>query len=1181
MNKNEIAIAVLICILGGLALIPDSALALTYGNLEVNLLKSSADYPALIAPYVAEKSIYTPQCLFECHMPLMFRWTGAANINLDRSELKAYKTKISGLDDISEIRMLYLDNETYTENIWTPNIVCDNSNLINGTYPNICSDQGSFSTVTKWRGVWKPVPASITIVRNKWYIVDIVGKRTAGLKPSAVDIVPEIKGIQMPEFAWWNNSWSYRQIISVCNINSSTMPVKYPIMVNSTSFSLATCIAGGKCLSTYNDVRMAYYNGTWVEIPRTITLRNHSVWFETQATVSGTSCTPTTESSGAYAIYYGNPTAGATSLTANFNAPAPDANTISMKVMNTNVSNSRVYDLVNSSYDGFLMNGAKTIESTDSGSYGGYLNCSGNADSTMDIPYLFDQTAFPSAGTISLSFRFNQLSHQVVIWNKWMDFTGGTADQSTMTSYDSTGYVLSWYNQVNNVGAHTNSPEKFTAPSVIWRDLTAVWSVAGNSRIYYTNNTLQAASTFTAPTKGNILNFTLCDDKANSGLEMPGQIGWMRIQNVSQNQTINFYAVSIPVLAMGTEESPSSASPTTTTLTINGASANATHAYTPLTADNFTATSNTTGLYVAIYTNGTLRANTTTAATYSNIWGVGLLNVTAVTQGNANYTTSSSTWWLNITKTANVLSLYIENSTAKYYSTTCNATFCTIGYNINGGTYPANMSVCGTCTSGSPVLYENSVDTTSVNCLWSVRGVTLSQNVSMFCPSNANYTANRTFDQIDVTQGTPTITVAFNTSQTVTQGTPVLVTCNYPYGLTTKLYNTTDEVTNPVVVDTTLLNGAYGFICNTTGNANYTSGFGTNILTVTLSGALLIDSVVDEQNISKSLTFDVEVFNSSYSATSSGITSYNNNVVTGAITIVISSSGYGTRRYYVEIPAEGSYNMTGYLLNNSDGQFVAFTVKDYSDTLIENAKMNIERLLPTWQNVSTVFTDSSGKTVVFLDPQASYRMTITKSGYDTKVFFLTPALTAYTIFLTGTAVDLPSYWDYYSSLTASCKYTNATRILNCTWTGNANLTGMTLTVLRTLANSTTASLCANTTANTSGTLLCNFGPATNSTYNWRLTPTFTDGTSYDAATGVWSDGRDIGLGNTGLAIAFFLVLLMGSVGFVMKSPVLTVMMTLIGTGASFLMGFIALDGTMMMFFIGLVVAGGIVIFKMR
>ena len=115
------------------------------------------------------------------------------------------------------------------------------------------------------------------------------------------------------------------------------------------------------------------------------------------------------------------------------------------------------------------------------------------------------------------------------------------------------------------------------------------------------------------------------------------------------------------------------------------------------------------------------------------------------------------------------------------------------------------------------------------------------------------------------------------------------------------------------------------------------------------------------------------------------IDSFYNSSISGNVTIHIEKDGYAERYYYAN--NLGYYDLDAYLLNYTDSQLTTFTIVDNTDYPIEDANITIERLIDgNWTTVAQRITGVTGLSSFYLDPDISYRVTISAEGYATYSF---------------------------------------------------------------------------------------------------------------------------------------------------------------------------------------------------
>jgi len=259
---------------------------------------------------------------------------------------------------------------------------------------------------------------------------------------------------------------------------------------------------------------------------------------------------------------------------------------------------------------------------------------------------------------------------------------------------------------------------------------------------------------------------------------------------------------------------------TSVSLYINGSSSNQTSTY-PNSTLNITAASNVSGLYVQLWRNGTLLANSTTAVTSITKWGAWNNNFTVKVLGDENYLSSDPAmlWW-NVSKGGTLTTLYLNgsssNQTSTYPSSTINAT--------------ATSNVSGLYVQlwRNNTLLHN-ITTTSWNV--SSQGA-YNNNFTAQVQGNENYSnGNVIMMWWNVSKGDSSLALSNNLSWSGTYPAPSNTTgSSCPSQLDCNLYRNNTPVTNPDIV---LLGvGAHNYIYNTSGNENYSSNSTSNILTI-------------------------------------------------------------------------------------------------------------------------------------------------------------------------------------------------------------------------------------------------------------------------------------------------------------------------------------------------------------
>jgi len=452
---------------------------------------------------------------------------------------------------------------------------------------------------------------------------------------------------------------------------------------------------------------------------------------------------------------------------------------------------------------------------------------------------------------------------------------------------------------------------------------------------------------------------------------------------------------NLPTVTLGAEEEPPNKPPQW-----SDNSSSTPSVYSPTTTSNFqvkwTDDNDANGYNYSIFSSNCTGswANYTTSRTgnYSYV------NITMPACSNAgwkfyandssNVWNTTNTWYFTINKADSPLFLCFQNST----TTNCSLQYSTYWHITNVGEYlyeiyPNSVKWTAGHSGTSDYLFfrtYNGVNHSNVdNNTWFVYNATNgdSWGVNYTVLGNQNYSANYSGQGFKINKGTPAINITFNTSATVMEGEAVLINCNKPSELTVNLYNDTSSISNPYTFDTTGLAGNnFNFTCNTTGNANYSSATTNKSLSVTFLGGVYVEAF-NEQNYTEQLTFNITVFNTTTSDTAYNQVIYQNNTISGDVTIYIWSSGYPQRNRYVLVPADSFVSFDTYLLSSAKGQYVSFYILDYAGNPVYNALVEARRLINnSWQVVDEEKTDNSGIATLFLDYETLHHISIEYGG---------------------------------------------------------------------------------------------------------------------------------------------------------------------------------------------------------
>jgi len=120
----------------------------------------------------------------------------------------------------------------------------------------------------------------------------------------------------------------------------------------------------------------------------------------------------------------------------------------------------------------------------------------------------------------------------------------------------------------------------------------------------------------------------------------------------------------------------------------------------------------------------------------------------------------------------------------------------------------------------------------------------------------------------------------------------------------------------------------------------------------------------------------------------------------GNYTLKFSGGNYTTKTYTVTVADQSTQELDAYL--SSEYQTVTFTISNYNNgATIESASFTVARLInSTYTVTESKNSDITGRVQVSYLQNVKYRFTVTKEGYQDKVFYLDPVIfSSYTVYL--------------------------------------------------------------------------------------------------------------------------------------------------------------------------------------
>ncbi len=709
-------------------------------------------------------------------------------------------------------------------------------------------------------------------------------------------------------------------------------------------------------------------NATATALPYFLRNKTDSTWATFDVLLDGTQN---------ISVYYGNAsTSSASSVTDVWGADLEGYWTFDIGAGSTAV------DISGNGHDGTLTNANWNV----SGIKGGSVNM-GNARTTVIT--VGDHADFEPANTLTMVAWVRRNASQVQYTRVFEKYYGAGSPYASwnLDLWDGAGSANRPSIALGNGGIWTTSYTQVLDDQV-WYMLIGTYD--GTNARKYINGSIEGSPVAHSQTLSYSAGDVTIGNRQGASAGVNQLEGWLdEIQfysrNLSDTEISNMYALIEPTFSVGVEQSqgvvdnPPLWSGNSTTFPANY-DASITTANITFANGSVTSIVNTTDVNItsnfsgsnATVNMGLISGNSLSGAYgFQELLGANTYFWYSIASNNNSQTNTSDTRIFTISKSNSLCTVYANGLS-----------------NNDHVTYPDTITVYGTTnnTEGIWALWSNSTNISHLNNTPTIYGVDYAFFKSNVTASD-NYTADDDdFVAIYIDQGnlTTNSNITFNTSNPVTQYSSVNVTCNYPIGIAQtdfKLYNDTAEIGNTTAIFNASTLGVMNFTCNSTGNINWTSGSVINDLTISTLGGIFINAVYDENTLTP-LTFNLTIYNDTQSVTVNDITSYNNNTITGDMTIAISKIGYVARDYYADIPANETYNLTGYLLQTGDGSYITYwAYSSTSPTGELDALVNVTRFVGSgWVSVEQSLSDFEGKGTLFLSPYAVYRVNASKSG---------------------------------------------------------------------------------------------------------------------------------------------------------------------------------------------------------
>jgi len=1175
------------------------AASLSTAQLTVNYERGTDDfkikYELIDKPvlYDKTKSSYKMQCgITSCQLveKVSFDGTLAEDTTLKGNDIMGFLSDTKGIVPDMTFTHEVLVNETYIDYVRNEETVCEDVVQKNLTVVKECVENKWHEPVEKWRMVWKDFSGIKVLPKQDYYV-----KHTANFKAStnswAADYVPMMFGFSKPEMAWWNATWfAKRQVnfyqdtdpqvrtnefvefwlnttgsfaITDCDevriVNSSENGEIQSIISDASAEASGNCLMGVNVNRTVNETYYAYYNST-VGAPVYVDL--------VTAADDGTTWTID----------------GQTYLDLIFLQSAgswDDVDDINSNLIIEATAGQTAHIVYESG--GEILGGTESDDTcivSENSTLRVTISCDASEDS--------NDNGVCEAGETCIVYRFFtdywEYDLQYTNAGNWFSGTLFTSRPQSQIYWNDTGVGDNSFTPTTAVTVKSAQQGYILSNSSIANvNGIIVWNIADTSDFAIDGDTGGKQAAWVGRDAGVWGLSGSLDIEYRMKLHYgspsndAGEAENFRFENPLQYQVFDEEVNSVelaPRWLTNASSTPANYSPTTySTFNMTWANASA-NAPVDMTVVNFTLNYSGSAVdYIATNISGNEWSG---VYGHQKILGAGIYTWSSEAKNNETVaqTNTTDTWTFTVSQTTPICNLDTSPASPILYGTTVTAT-C----NCNND-------------EGTIKLYRNHSDVTAENNTPVTLGV---GGYNYVCNSTAtgNYTTSTNNSDYTVTIAHNPIDMwiggYLNQNATVGYADLLNVTVRQASAQGTNITLYREEVlVNSSVTDTTYYHNStepnsavIAFKVNATGNANYSVNATGLTFYATISSALTLDCL--DELTETGITFNITISNSTHSETSYNNADYTSSGSTpsGDATITVWAASYPQRTYYMFLNTSDTTTLNTYLLAAGEGQGVLLKTYTMYDQPIFNVSIDVQKLLAGgWTTIAQGRTDTVGSYPFFLSPSTTYRMNFEVAGYATRNLTIIPALTEYIIRLVGEIPDMPSYWSYWKTLSYACNYTNSSRLLQCNWTDTSSAIELvTLEVWETNLSASTL-LCKNTSAAASGSFNCTLPTPWNQTYLWSFKGDFED-TTFLMLTGQHTDILQVLFGTIGVITALLLVLTTAFIGIQTGSPVMTLMMTVFGVGAAYVMGLLTIGTATITGLFGLIIVAGILASEMR
>lgn len=185
--------------------------------------------------------------------------------------------------------------------------------------------------------------------------------------------------------------------------------------------------------------------------------------------------------------------------------------------------------------------------------------------------------------------------------------------------------------------------------------------------------------------------------------------------------------------------------------------------------------------------------------------------------------------------------------------------------------------------------------------------------------------------------------------------------------------------------------GVYAYN-NTHGQSN------TTTWNVIVNGTYIFDISAKNEDTDATINSFTATLNAVEKSTGSGEILYNTTGLSAntEYELKTSATGFLERKFYITTPTipPTLQDVVVYLLATDDGAYIRFHISDGAGYVVQDAKVVAKK---SGTIVGEDKTDASGVMRLFLDPTTQYQIEVSKTGYTTTVYIITPTSSDYYI----------------------------------------------------------------------------------------------------------------------------------------------------------------------------------------